>query len=151
MNNFQSQAEKTYSGKTPDGTQINVNVVIDPEATLTVNVVDVINNPATKGTDNEWADTVAPGFTDNASVGNTQTGTVQISSKNSTFEGTPTDAQPGAGGTTTHELGHIFGLPDNVNNVQGNRMNNNPGNNKTDRNITPEQRQTMLNNIPEKK
>jgi hypothetical protein len=92
---------------------------------------------------------LAPGFVGKDSVGDTQTGTIQISSANSTFEGTPQDAKLGAGGTMTHELGHIFGLPDNKIPVQNNRMNSS-GNNATDREITKEQREQMLSSIPEK-
>jgi RHS repeat-associated protein len=152
MNNFQSQAQRTYSGVTPDGTQVNVNIVIDPQATLTVNFVDVVTNPSNDGsnTTSDVANSLAPGFTDATSVGNTQTGTVQISTANTTLTGNPTDAKPGAGGTTSHEVGHIFGLPDNKKDIKENRMNS-PGNNATDKKITPEQRQKMLDNIPVQK
>jgi len=152
MNNFQSQAQRTYSGVTPDGTQVNVNIVIDPQATLTVNFVDVVTNPSNDGsnTTSDVANSLAPGFTDATSVGNTQTGTVQISTANTTLTGNPTDAKPGAGGTTSHEVGHIFGLPDNKKDIKENRMNS-PSNNATDKKITPEQRQKMLDNIPVQK
>lgn len=148
MNNFASQTKSSYSGLTTNGMQVNVNVINDPDATLTVNIVDNVNNPNIdiSNTDLQVANYFAPGFTDEKSVGNTDTGTIQLSSMNSTFEGSSTDAKPGAGGTITHELGHIFGLPDNNPSVPKNLMNS--PKESTDRTITPEQRDKILENIP---
>lgn len=151
VRNTISQSEKAYSGKNTQGIDIIFEFIHDPNATITIDYVDFVTN--TSINDNfemQIMNHFAPEFVNEESRGNTESGTIQVSSANSTFQGTPTDEKPGAGYVTTHGFGHIFGLPDNNPAVPGNQMNSS-GNSKEDRNISPEQRDMILKNIPDKK
>ena len=151
VRNTITQSEKAYSGKDTQGMDVVFEFIHDPNATITIDYVDFVTN--TSINDNfemQIMNHFAPEFVNEESRGNTESGTIQVSSANSTFQGTPTDEKPGAGYVTTHGFGHIFGLPDNNPAVPGNQMNS-PGNSKEDRNISPEQRDMILKNIPDKK
>ncbi len=125
---------------------VKVDIVIDPEATLIVDFVDVPKNPSVSNNSDDAIQTAqADGLIEEKDFGNTQTGTMQVSSlanfevgKKLGYTGTP-------GHTASHEFGHIVGLPHL--NKDGNLMKE--GSESKERNITPEQRDEMLNNIPE--
>jgi RHS repeat-associated protein len=151
FNNFKVVAEKSWSGKNKEGQQVNVTVVNDPEATLTINFVDTIDNPLIKQGDDGSSmlnHTMGMGFTSPEDVGNTQDGTIQISGRN-TFDhkeqGLESLGSPEQ--TANHELGHIFGLFHNNPRIPGNLMNDEPK--ETERSINSSQRSSILLNIPE--
>lgn len=146
MGNIISQSEKSYSGKDGNGMNVNVSIVIDQEATLTIEFVDVPSDPSITDTSDAIQVAQAEGTILEADFGNTQTGNVQISSlanfskvgKDHGYSGAP-------GHTGSHELGHILGIEHK--NKDGNLMKD--GSKTNEREITKEQRTEMLKNIPE--
>lgn len=144
MKNFTSQTEKSYSGKDTQNRQVNVKVISDSEATLTISFVDVPIDPTIDDKNLDIA--TANGYVLEEDNGNTQTGDMQISSVANFEEAEKLNYTPSPGHTASHELGHIFGIIHNS--TKGNLMRE--GSKPKERNITPEQRDTMLKNTPEK-
>ena len=157
FNNFKSQAEKSWSGKNSIGQQVNVQIINDPEATLTMEFRPLVDSSVNE---ENGFDAGALGFVANKDFGNTQTGNIQISTENtfSQFNASPY-SDSGAGATGNHELGHIFNVQHNEitygKRIGGNLMNeksvqSDPGKPIIkERNILPEQRDIMLLSIPE--
>jgi RHS repeat-associated protein len=152
MGNFVSQTNSSYSGKNATGEQVNVSVVIDPAATLTVTFQPLVENPEIKPDDftSQALTASAAGAVLPSDHGNTQTGNMQVSSQNTMPQSTdkPGTEKSGPGHTASHEFGHISGLEHNSTSAQkpGNLMSEGASNSA--RTITPEQRTEMLSNIP---
>lgn len=103
---------------------------------------------------------LASGYVSLKDFGNTQTGNMQISTFRTFSEyAGATDCDCGAGAASNHELGHIFNIYHNEefkgHRVSGNLMNTSPPRGilgkpgAKERVTTPEQRDTMLEHIPE--
>jgi RHS repeat-associated protein len=146
MGNFKSQTESSFSGKSSDNMNVKVNIVIDPEATLMINFVDVpIDSTISSTSDDAIQIAQADGLIEEKDFGNSQTGTIQVSSLANFKEGKKLGYTGTPGHTASHEFGHIVGLPHL--NEDGNLMKD--GSRSNERKVTPEQITEMLKNIPE--
>ena len=103
-NEIISQTKSSLSGKMSDGTNVSVNFVEDPNATITYDFVDMIPDNGSGVPPDGLVQT----------IGDTQNNKISISSEGHYYTKTdpnnPNQERPNVGRTGAHETGHAAGL-----------------------------------------